>query len=79
MITGVSFIGAGTILHNRKDPRVRWLTTAASLLLSAAIGIAVALEQYILAVGTTLLVMFVLRGVKWLVRWAGWAYDVETE
>ena len=39
VITGVSFIGAGTILHNRDKPDVRWLTTAASLLLSAAVAL----------------------------------------
>jgi putative Mg2+ transporter-C (MgtC) family protein len=39
VITGVSFLGAGTIIRNQRDGgRVEGLTTAASLLLAAAIG-----------------------------------------
>jgi putative Mg2+ transporter-C (MgtC) family protein len=60
IITGISFIGAGTIFRGDGD-RVEGLTTAASLLCTAGIGIAVALQQFILAVGTTALVLLVLR------------------
>ncbi|MCB1741621.1 MAG: MgtC/SapB family protein [Gammaproteobacteria bacterium] len=61
VVTGVSFLGAGTIFTSGKGHTVKGLTTAAALLLSAAIGIAVALHQYVLAVGTTLLALVVLR------------------
>ncbi len=60
IITGVAFLGAGTII--RSSPRgVQGLTTAASLLLSAGLGICVALNQYILAVGIVLIAIVVLR------------------
>lgn len=49
VITGVSFLAAGTIIQH-SDKRVRGLTTAASLLLSAAVGVCVALFQIILAI-----------------------------
>ena len=57
IIVGVSFIGAGTILKLGKEHDVRFLTTAATLLYSAGIGITVALEQYILAVGLTIIIL----------------------
>ena len=67
VITGVSFLGAGTIIRNHRDGnQVEGLTTAASLLLAAAIGISVALSQFILAVGLTLLVLLVLRFLGYL-------------
>ncbi|MEP4048827.1 MAG: MgtC/SapB family protein [Luteolibacter sp.] len=60
VIVGVSFIGAGTILKmpaNEKGSRVKYLTTAASLLFSAGLGICVAIERYIIAAGVTLLIL----------------------
>ena len=65
IITGVSFLGAGTIMR-RESNQVEGLTTAASLLLAAAIGISVALSQWIVAVGLTLLVLLVLRFLGYL-------------
>ncbi len=59
IVTGVSFIGAGTII--RSDNRnVEGVTTAATLLFSAALGIAVALSYYILAIGAALLAVLIL-------------------
>ena len=57
IIVGVSFIGAGTVLKVEEEDRIRYLTTAASILFAAGIGIAVAASQYILG---TLLVGMVL-------------------
>jgi putative Mg2+ transporter-C (MgtC) family protein len=64
VITGVSFLGAGTIFRHARGQQVEGLTTAASLLFSGAIGIAVALEQFVLAFGATVLGVAVLRGLK---------------
>src|SRR5690606_26685844 len=57
--TGISFLGAGTIF--RSADGISGLTTASTLLMASALGIAVALEQYVLAVGTTLMVLVVLQ------------------
>ena len=57
VVVGISFVGAGTVL--KKKDTVKNLTTAASMLLVAAIGIAIALEQYVLACSVTVLVIFV--------------------
>lgn len=68
IVTGVSFIGAGTILRHGHRERVEGLTTAAALLVSAAIAISVALHQFILAGGVTLLTLLVLRALAALER-----------
>jgi putative Mg2+ transporter-C (MgtC) family protein len=67
LVTGVSFLGAGTILR-RGHRNVEGLTTAASLLLTAAIGATVALRLYLLAAGVTVLTVLTLRGVARLER-----------
>src|SRR5438132_6079150 len=59
--TGIAFLGAGTVLRDPDAAKARGLTTAASLLATASIGIAIALDRYIIAAGTTLLAFFVLR------------------
>ncbi|HWN08211.1 MAG TPA: MgtC/SapB family protein [Pyrinomonadaceae bacterium] len=63
IITGISFLGAGTIFRRDQSEQVQGLTTAASILLCAAVGISVALRQFVLAVGVTLLALIVLRGL----------------
>jgi putative Mg2+ transporter-C (MgtC) family protein len=67
IITGISFLGAGTIFRSKDGP-VEGLTTAASVLFVSAIGIAVAVEQLVLAVSVTVLVLLVLRGMKFIER-----------
>ncbi len=63
--TGVGFIGAGAVL--RSGPTVRGLTTAATLWVGAAVGVAAGAGIYLpLAAATllALLVLVVLRAVK---------------
>jgi putative Mg2+ transporter-C (MgtC) family protein len=61
LVTGVSFLGAGTILRRQRGGPVEGLTTAASLLVTAAIGAAIALDQFLLATGATAITFVVLR------------------
>ncbi len=63
IVIGVSFLGAGTIFRDRSGEDFHGLTTAASLLMSSAIGAAVALRQFVLAIGVTVLVAVVLRAL----------------
>jgi len=67
--TGVGFIGAGTILHARGA--VTGLTSAATIWVVAAIGIAVGAGAYVDALETTALVMVVLYGLGYVERFAG--------
>lgn len=58
VVTGVGFLGAGTIMHD--GVTIRGLTTAASLWVSAAIGLAVAVGRWPEAVFTTALAFLTL-------------------
>ncbi|MFP4344317.1 MAG: MgtC/SapB family protein [Anaerolineales bacterium] len=60
-IIGVSFLGAGTIFFRRTDNYIEGLTTAASILFTTALSVSVALSQFILAVGATVLVLITLH------------------
>jgi putative Mg2+ transporter-C (MgtC) family protein len=61
IVTGISFLGAGTIFVSGRQERVKGLTTAASIWVTAAVGIAVGLERYLLAVGSTILILVILH------------------
>jgi putative Mg2+ transporter-C (MgtC) family protein len=63
VVTGISFLGAGTIFVSRGEERVKGLTTAASILVTAAVGMMVGLRYYGLAAGVTVLVFTVLHGL----------------
>jgi putative Mg2+ transporter-C (MgtC) family protein len=58
IVTGIGFLGAGTIL--RSHGRISGLTTAATVWVVAAVGVAVGARAFAAAVGTTALVMFSL-------------------
>ena len=58
---GVGFLGAGLVLRARGQ--VKWLTTAAALWSAAAIGVAAAMGQYMVAIVGAALVLFALRGL----------------
>ena len=69
IVTGVGFLGGGAILKD--GATVRGLTTAASLWVTAAVGLAVALGGYSLAAVTTLGLVFclvLLRGPRAWIR-----------
>ncbi|MEX0722166.1 MAG: MgtC/SapB family protein [Balneolaceae bacterium] len=59
VIVGVSFIGAGTILKSTEGTTVKYLTTAATILMAAAIGMSIGLKQYILGIGSTFIIIVV--------------------
>lgn len=62
--SGIGFIGAGAILRRGRD--ISGLTTASTLWLSAAIGVACAAGEPLLAVGGTTVAMVVITmGRKW--------------
>ena len=59
VVTGVGFLGAGTIL--RSGLTVRGLTTAASIWAIAGIGVAVGTGMYILSAVGTFLILVILH------------------
>lgn len=70
IVTGISFIGAGIIIRRGSD-RVEGITTAATILFVASLGVCVALAQIPLAVFATVLALFTLRGMKYILRYTG--------
>jgi len=61
IVTGVGFIGAGTILHARGA--IVGLTSAATIWVVAAIGVALGSGYYLESIATTLVVLGVLAGL----------------
>ena len=62
LVAGVGFLGAGAIL--RTDERVRGLTTAAGLWVTAAIGLLIGSGFWILGIGVTVLALIVIVGLR---------------
>jgi len=60
VVTGIGFIGAGVILRGARGDRVVGITTAASIWVTAAIGIAAGVGMYLIAVVVTLITVLVL-------------------
>ena len=58
MVTGIGFLGAGAILHRARS--VEGLTTAASVWVVAAIGMAAGAGFYLLSAVTAVIVFVVL-------------------
>jgi putative Mg2+ transporter-C (MgtC) family protein len=72
IVTGIGFIGAGTIWRSSGNERViRGLTTAASIWVAASIGMLCGYGLYILAIGCALVSFTVLRLMRGLERLPG--------
>ena len=64
IVTGVGFLGAGSILRQGED--IRGLTTAASIWIAAAIGMAVGFGYYTTAIISSVFVLLTLIGLRWV-------------
>ena len=62
VVSGIGFLGAGTILFWKN--MIRGLTTAASLWVVAAVGLAVGSGLYMASISTTILILLILAGLK---------------
>jgi len=63
VMTGVGFIGAGVIFRDRQQDDVRNLTTAATVWVTAALGIACALAAWeVVGIGAALTLLVLLLG-----------------
>ena len=69
IVTGIGFIGAGTILKLEGEFEVKGLTTSAGIWMAAAIGVAVGLGALRLAVMTTILALIILTVTVALDNW----------
>ncbi len=66
IMTGIGFLGAGVIM--REKLTIRGLTTAASVWITAAIGIIIGMGFYVAAVAATIITLLVLSSLGWVER-----------
>jgi putative Mg2+ transporter-C (MgtC) family protein len=66
IMAGIGFIGAGVILRDSESQTVKGLTTAATVWVTAALGIACALAAWQIVAMSLTLAVFLLVGVAWI-------------
>lgn len=59
IVTGIGFLGAGSIIATRGH--VQGITTAATLWVSAGIGLGIGMGQYLLSIIGAILIFFILK------------------
>lgn len=64
IVTGLGFIGAGSILKLNEERDIRGLTTSAGIWMAAAIGVAVGLGEIGLGLVATIVAVIILAVVK---------------
>ncbi|MDZ4852592.1 MAG: MgtC/SapB family protein [Pirellulaceae bacterium] len=68
LIAGAGFLGAGAIIIGNRQEEPKGLTTAASIWLTAAIGVAAGIGRESTAVLSTALALVILSFIPWVVR-----------
>lgn len=71
IVTGVGFLGAGIIYRNSSTGTSHGLTTAATVWCTSAVGVAVGLNMFIIAIMSALALAFLLslHHLKWYIKW----------
>jgi putative Mg2+ transporter-C (MgtC) family protein len=64
IVTGVGFLGAGTILKLDEARKIKGLTTASSIWLAAALGTLAGLGEYVPAASATVIALLVLAVLR---------------
>ena len=68
VVSGIGFIGAGTIIFHKSENVVRGLTTAAGLWVTAAIGLACGGGMYAISIASTILVLVGLEAFRYILQ-----------
>lgn len=68
VVSGIGFIGAGTIIFRKSENMVSGLTTAAGLWVTAAMGLACGGGMYTLSIASTLLVLVGLEAFNYFLH-----------
>ena len=68
VVSGIGFIGAGTIIFRTAENIVSGLTTAAGLWVTAAIGLACGGGMYVLAIASTFMVLLGLEAFNFFLH-----------
>ena len=68
VVSGIGFIGAGTIIFRKSENVVSGLTTAAGVWVTAAIGLACGGGMYVLSIASTVLVLAGLEAFNYFLH-----------
>lgn len=81
IVVGIGFLGAGTIYRNNSSNNAHGLTTAATIWVTAAVGVAVGLDMFLTAIVASLMLYFLLsiERQKWFKRWKENIKDKEND
>ena len=71
VMAGISFIGAGVILRDAQTRTVEGLTTAATVWVTAALGIACGLGRWDVVLIGTAIALLLLVAAPWTDKWLG--------
>jgi len=66
LVSGIGFLGAGAVIKLSEQREVRGLTTAASLWLSAGVGVAAGLGREATAILSVLIALLILSGARFM-------------
>lgn len=77
IVSGIGFLGAGAILHQSEKGYIAGLTTAASIWVTAAIGVIVGSNRYFFAFVSVIFVVLSLTVLRALERYLFYARNVE--
>lgn len=71
IVTGIGFLGAGIIYKSAEKSGVQGLTTAATVWATASVGVAVALNMFVVAILSSIVLygLLSLHHRKWYIRW----------
>jgi putative Mg2+ transporter-C (MgtC) family protein len=69
VLTGVGFLGGGSIVRGASDAHIQGLTTAASIWISATLGVACGVGLWTLAVLVVVFALGILQGGVWVEDW----------
>jgi putative Mg2+ transporter-C (MgtC) family protein len=70
IVVGIGFLGAGMVIFYQE--KVLGLTTAAGIWVTAAIGAAVGVHAYFLAISATLICLFIFVVLRWCEDYFKW-------
>jgi putative Mg2+ transporter-C (MgtC) family protein len=66
VLIGIGFIGAGTILRDQKEHTIHGLTTAATVWVTAALGVACGLAAWPVVLAGTVIALVLLFVFRWI-------------
>ncbi|MBI3717540.1 MAG: MgtC/SapB family protein [Sphingobacteriales bacterium] len=71
IVIGIGFLGAGIISNSNTSNNTHGLTTAATVWCTAAVGVAVGMDNFIIATVASLMLYFLLTldRQRWYIRW----------